>query len=137
MAAVVGDSFWLEGSIPVDDGQWHHLAVVYSGRSQPDGYPDILCYVDGNLDRMTHYGGDARDSRGNIIVNTSTTGPGALPLNLFTDMYSDRKMPPKGALSLAIDELYVFQAALTAQQIAHLFHDNQYDPALADTPPMH
>ncbi len=136
VAAMSFDSFWLEGSIPINDGQWHHLAVVYTGRSQADGDPEVSCYVDGQLDRMTRYALDSppKDANGKIEVNTTCTGPEAVPLTLFTDIYSDRKMPSRGAISLAIDELYVFQSALTAQQITHLFHSNQYDPTLSPTP---
>lgn len=135
IAAVSCDTFWLEGSIPVDDNQWHHHAVVYTGRAMPGGDPEIFCYVDGNLDRMTRYDlgqRTTRDPSGNIIVSTITNGPGAVPLNLFTNMGSDRKTPGT-AIILAIDELYVFQSALSAPQIANLYRSNQYDPSLVPT----
>lgn len=137
VAALSCDTFWIEGSIPIDDGQWHHVAAVYTGRPHSDGTPGIYCYVDGRLDQMTRSeesNKPSRDSQGHVIVDTITTGPEAIPLTLFTDMYSDRKMSPLGTLSLAIDELHVFQSALTAEQVANLYQSNQSDPASSNSP---
>ena len=129
VSAVSCDTLWLEGSTPIDDSNWHHIAVVYTGRSLSTGDPEILCYVDGVPDRMTRNTSEnpPKDSKGAIIFDTVTSGPAAIPLTLFTDMYSDRRMPEPSP-RLSIDELFVIQSALSEQQIGHLIRQNECPP---------
>jgi len=123
------DGFWNEGSTPIDDGRWHHLAVVYSGRSKPDGDPEIYCYVDGQLEPVTRHSSDKApmDSGGNLIVDTDTTSPNAQRLCLFSNPHWGGAFPVHG-FTLAIDELHVFEAALSEHQIHNLYRSNEYHP---------
>lgn len=137
VSAVSCDTLWLEGSIPIDDANWHHIAVVYTGRALATGDPEILCFVDGVLDRMTRntLENPPRDSKGAIIFDTVTSGPKAIPLTLFTDMYSDRRMP-EFSPRLSIDELFVIQFALSEQQISDLMRKNAYEPCREQAGPL-
>ena len=38
---------WFDGETPLNDGSWHHLAVVYHGRDLDNGFPVVAMYVDG------------------------------------------------------------------------------------------
>lgn len=134
VTGVSSDLFWVEGSKPINDGQWHHLAMVYTGKSKPDGDPEIYSYIDGMLEQTKRYESDTatreggrapRDSHGNIVVDTAISGPQAVPLTLFTHLWSDRKQGHEIALS--IDELYVFEAALSGTQVVNLFQYNRYE----------
>ena len=42
-----------DGSTPIDDGQWHHLAIVSHGRSSAEDVPEFTCYVDGRREVMS------------------------------------------------------------------------------------
>lgn len=50
-AVLGGQGF--QGNTRLDDGQWHHLAMVATGRSDGTGTPDFSCYVDGQPEPMS------------------------------------------------------------------------------------
>lgn len=123
------DSFWIEGTTPIDDGKWHHLAVIYTGHSNSEGDPEILCYVDGKPEPVTRHEQVTpfRNSHGEIIFDTITRGQGAIPVTLFTDMYSDRRPAPMSP-TIEIDELHIIQSSLAVKQIGQLMNLNAYRP---------
>lgn len=49
-----------QGNTRLDDGQWHHLAMVATGRSDGTGTPDFSCYVDGQPEPMSRQHGAPR-----------------------------------------------------------------------------
>jgi hypothetical protein len=44
------EEVWLKGTSNINDGQWHHLAVVKQDQNKGDGSTDVRLYVDGTLE---------------------------------------------------------------------------------------
>lgn len=127
----VGLSFgghWMYGKTSISDGQWHHVAFVYTGKhvakGEAKGDPEVKCYVDGRfeeLKRVTNSGLE-RDEQGNIKIDTASASTGASPLTLFGNKLDawtgdDAKRAP-----LSLDELYFFHGALSAEEVRALMH---------------
>jgi len=90
-ATVAGASFgdyFLEGRTPIDDGRWHHFAVVYSGRTRNDGAPEVSCYLDGEPERTNPRlaGPLTTDWRSKLVIDTDITDPASAPLTLFSHL---------------------------------------------------
>lgn len=92
---------YIIGSTPVNDGEWHHIAMVFSNDGSPD-VADTRLYVDGQLEEI-----DSVSSQ--TIDTTSTT------VTIGTDS-QDRYFPG------IIDELRIYPRALTAMELL-----NQYN----------
>ena len=107
------------GTTDLRDDRWHHVAVVMYGGWAADVSTHILLYVDGRLEPTT-----ARALRG---IDTDIQGPGARALafgrNLgFRDgQSSGRDRFFRGCL----DEVHLFDAALTAAQVRALMESNR------------
>lgn len=111
----------------IADGQWHHIAHVYSGRSKSDGDPEVYCYIDGRLEQVSVYVDPRipRDVDGNISIDTVTDSSSAVPLKLFNHLWLTKWEDYK--ISPSIDELFVFEAALSSRQIANLYRWNRHE----------
>ena len=96
------------GSTDIQNGRWHHVAVVFAGGAGLVNH--IRIYVDGKLEPITGF------LRGTVA--TDVTSVSALPLSL--GRYVDTTQPLEGYLRGLIDELYVFKGALTPMQIQEL-----------------
>lgn len=118
---------WYEGTIPLDDGKWHHIAHVYTGRRRPDGGPEVLGYVDGRPESLRLMI-SSQASPGDVHpVETDTASHDAFPLTLFCHLYG----APDGIRNpVEIDELFVFCGAITAEQVENLVRDNRPDRTL-------
>jgi hypothetical protein len=116
---------YLDGTIPIDDGRWHHVAVVYTGGKLPDGTPELTCYLDGRPQTMIPgFRTDvlSPDEPGAFSIRTDQSSPKAKNLTLFPTKWGrkerSRHMP------LSIDELYVFETALSAAEVRTLYQHN-------------
>ena len=99
------------GNTPLWDGEWHHVAVVFANDGTPD-VRDVLIYVDGRLDAQ--FGGDpAPSASGAITINTDIVSQS----ELFIGSSPFVSWPFKGQ----IDEIGVFDRALTATEIKNLY----------------
>jgi hypothetical protein len=118
---------WVYGATRVDDGQWHHVVFVYTGKhlmkGEQKGDPEIRCYVDGRFEELKRYthGGVARDELGDITVDTASKDTGAAPLTLFSNNLGGWAADFAKRADLALDDLYFFQGALTAEEVRALF----------------
>src|SRR5690606_8477249 len=83
------------GTTPLNDGQWHHVAVVYD----PSSTTTVKLYVDGTLDGSGNFSG--------VTVNTSSS-------NFQIGMRVDGVNSFEGD----IDEVRVWNVARTQAQIA-------------------
>lgn len=102
------------GETDLRDGRWHHVVVVFLGGRSVDVATHIRHYIDGRLESVS-----ASKSQ---TINTLLTTPGALPTYIGRRLENDfRDVSFKGAL----DELYVFPAALTPEQIGDLHQRNK------------
>lgn len=118
--------FWTYGTTDLADDRWHHIAHVYTGKSLPDGHPETLTYVDGQFEATSNhsYSELRRDKANNIIVNTDIYRPDSHPLSLLAHSWDENRHGLEYQTSL--DEIFVFSAALTAEQIENLYRHNSY-----------
>jgi ferric-dicitrate binding protein FerR (iron transport regulator) len=101
----------LDGSRNLEDGEWHHLAVVYRG-NRPDGDPDIRFYIDGATEEILPTQPDDRA----IETDTQSERSGAMGIGKY-------ELPETGRnpfLKAALDELHIFAGALDAPEIQRL-----------------
>ena len=106
------------GSTDLRTGRWHHIACVFSGGPDADISTHVRHYVDGRLDPTTA-----------VLprkVDTRITGKNSLPFTLGRRLdQGDHYRTFSGEL----DEVYLFPAALTPEQIEQLYRENK-PPAL-------
>jgi len=95
----------------VDDGQWHHIAVVYYGSMRNDGQPDLGLFVDGQRQEISLKGGRLPLPE----VNTITDAPDSMPL-----LVGKTTTGQKRSFYGQIDELYVVDGALSDETIEKL-----------------
>jgi uncharacterized protein YjdB len=100
---------------PPSSGVWHHLAVVFD-KSQTGGN-QVLFYVDGVLQSATW----------SVYASTNTNNFGNDPLYLFSRAGTDEFD------SGAIDDLRIYNTALTAAQIQQIYNSTKL-VSLAITP---
>jgi ferric-dicitrate binding protein FerR (iron transport regulator) len=101
-------NYFANGTVPIADGNWHHLAVVYRGLDAA-GLPRLESYVDGLPDPLLPVGDDA--------TGISTAGMQGQNGGLSIGRY---ELPAAGAnryLAGAIDELRVHAGALDPEEI--------------------
>jgi len=130
VAGVSFGAYYIDGTTPIDDDQWHHFAVVYRGGTLPSGEPELTCYLDGRQESMARFpikdflsaSGNPKDG---LTVDTKTSESRSIPLTLFARGWSGDQR--RSNVNLAIDELYVFEAALTESQIISLYRYNRFD----------
>ncbi len=131
VAGVSFGAYFIDSATPIDDDEWHHFAVVYRGGTLPSGEPELTCYLDGRPESMVQFPikdffAISGNPKGGLSVDTKTSDPWSIPLTLFPRGWcGDQRMTN---MNLAIDELYVFEAALAEKQIKSLYRYNRFDP---------
>jgi len=104
------------GETDLRDNRWHHVAIVFDGDAGNDDgnlATSTRLYVDGVRERIAH------DRFG--TVDTDVTGPGVHPVTFGSNLNMSGK---DRYLRGAIDEAYIFDAALNADAIRHLMTTN-------------
>ena len=105
------------GSTPVRDGQWHHLAVVFSPKTkgEKDGM-QLRQYIDGRLENSfaKHHG-----KRPKSAEKLTASADGALWIGRAAGRSG------AGQFRGTIDELFVADTALSPQEIRHLMRENK------------
>ena len=107
------------GSTSVRDGQWHHIAVVFSPRTKSgkkDTGMQLRQYIDGRLENSfaKHHGKRAKSAE-----KLTASDDGALWIGRAAGRSG------AGQFRGTIDELFVADAALSPQEIRHLMRENQ------------
>ena len=97
----------VNGTIPVDDGQWHHIAAVYDGSM-------FSLYVDGQLDASAPATGD----------------PTQYTSHTYNIWLGDAQDSTGYEFDGFMDEVRIYSYALSASQIASLYN-NSFDANLA------
>ncbi|BCX49369.1 hypothetical protein HAHE_32770 [Haloferula helveola] len=95
------------GETDLRDGEWHHVAVVLGGSTDPDNGMGVTLYVDGVVE--TASGTRAGDP--DTVLGTDEDS--WLSIGRFFDVDD----PHRGTLRGDIDELYIFSAALAPEGI--------------------
>ncbi|MGE9270699.1 MAG: LamG-like jellyroll fold domain-containing protein, partial [Verrucomicrobiales bacterium] len=112
VAQVTGDGFgYRVKGHRLDDGVWHHIAVVYYGMVRQDGQPELSIFVDGKRQEK-FFGGKRLSLR---EVNTVTDASDSMPLLIGKSTTSQAR-----SFYGDIDELYVVEGALSDESVAKL-----------------
>jgi len=120
------------GKTNINDGEWHHVVSVFMGGEDSDIATHVKHYVDGRL-----------ENRGSMIsrrVDTATTNTpeknfplvightiqeaGASSLEQFLTLCRNGRVR-FNTLNADLDELYVFNVALTPEEILRLMEENK------------
>ena len=102
------------GSTDLRDGRWHHVVSVFTGGEHADAATHIRHYVDGRFEGVSACRQQAIDTE----VDTAKSIPAVIGKYLHP---TDKSF---GTFHGSIDELYVFNAALTPAQILQLQQTN-------------
>jgi ferric-dicitrate binding protein FerR (iron transport regulator) len=105
-----GDGY-LIGTTDLRDGLWHHLTVVFLGGIGSDVASHVKLYVDGRLETLS--------GRKSQFIRTDTESPQAIALTLGRWLGN---WPGKEPFFFngSLDEIFVFEDALTPAQVAKL-----------------
>lgn len=106
------------GSTDLRDGRWHHVASVFTGGRNADAATHIRHYVDGRLEGISAYRSQ--------LINTNA-GP-QTPIPAMIGRYLQQGNKDFQSFNGSIDELYLFNAALTPAQILSLRDSNTPPP---------
>lgn len=107
------------GSTDLRDGKWHHIAVVMYPGSNPDVGKHVLLYVDGALDEVSQ-----RALR-EIDTEIGNADHGVwLGRNVSHDGRKDRR-EDGGFFRGSLDEVFIFGAALSSEEVRQLMKTNQ------------
>lgn len=101
---------WIDGSVHLADGKWHHVAISESREIDKDGYPLVRFYVDGEEDTGTR--------RNHEVAFPVKTLPG-VPLSI--GWTSDTRNLP-----WTIDELYLVEGELHRDAIRKLMNAGEF-----------
>jgi ferric-dicitrate binding protein FerR (iron transport regulator) len=105
-----GDGYVI-GTTDLRDGLWHHLAAVYLGGTDSDVASHVKIYVDGRLETLS--------GRRSQFIRTDTESPQAIAVTLGRWLaYQPGKAP--FCFRGSLDEIHIFEDALTPDQITHL-----------------
>ncbi|MGD8174428.1 LamG-like jellyroll fold domain-containing protein [Marinimicrobium sp. ARAG 43.8] len=107
------------GTTDLRDGRWHHVAIVLFGGDNADLSTHVLMYIDGKLERSS----DKSIAR----VFTDLSHPKSKPLMMgrniaFDDLNNTEKV--NRFFRGAVDEVFIFDTALTQQDIVKLMRTN-------------
>lgn len=119
---------WLQSSSRIDDGAWHHVAVVLDHYS-PGSWPSVKLYLDGKVDTLTPR------------IPEEVNG-GAAPLDTFdTIIHHPRSLPltfgsfgnPSSVNSFqgCLDEVVITPGILDESQVHALLEGRLHDSGLA------
>lgn len=102
------------GSTPLNDNQWHHIACVWNPSKYPGAQGELTAYIDGKREPF-------RVSNSSVNADTDTTRD-ATSLVIGATMIPERG--EYATLKGCIDELFIIEGALTAQEISRLMETN-------------
>lgn len=105
---------FVTGSTDLRDGRWHHVVSVFQGDNGQHISSQIRHYVDGKLEAVSGYNDE------DAQINTSG---GYKPL--LIGRYLDFHHPVFKGVKAWMDEFYLFEAALTPEQINNLYLHNK------------
>lgn len=89
------------GRTPLDDGAWHHLALIVGGPGARPGEPGFSCLLDGRPDTMTR--GAADMAPVGLAATHRGGAPAAFPLTMLADAPRRERLDQDLTLALARD----------------------------------
>lgn len=118
------------GETRLNDGEWHHIVSVFTGGTNADAGAHVLQYVDGRLQKRKQTMSRRVDTITNqenafpLIIGAAIEVPGPSNLNKMRDLH-ERGVSYVNTFHGLIDELYVFDDALTPEEIVRLMEKNE------------
>lgn len=111
------------GTTDLRDERWHHCAVVMYGGHRPDISTHVLLYVDGELEPSL------TKAVREIRTDTDSRAAHGIWMGRPLSIWPDRK---SGDLFFHgwLDEVFVFDQALSQEQIRQLMKENRLTPAV-------
>lgn len=105
------------GTTDLRDDQWHHVAVVLYKASRPDVGKHVILYLDGKVEPI---------SKRSLGVVETKVGDGSHGAWLGRNITSQKVAHPNwGYFRGAIDELFIFEGALSQAEIQRLMKNNR------------
>lgn len=134
VGATLGGVWW-RGTTPIDDGRWHHHAVVHTGRHLANGDPEVICFLDGRQETLVRSDEASAmpGADGKIPVTLETRGPEAAPVTFFASNKWRGQANPHDA-RISLDEVFLIEGILDPGQIRHLIEANQFPNPNHDAP---
>ena len=109
----------------VHDGGWHHLAWVYHGGDPSDESPPITFYFNGEPQQLVRDADTTgATSESGDSVNTRLQNPLVIGNRLF---HREGEAPATSVFVGELDELYLFEGAVTQKTVTGLFTRNRID----------
>ena len=99
---------YIYGATPVNDGTWHHIAVVLNSDGTPT-ISEVLLYVDGQLETVAGVSNEpiytAADQ--NVVIGVYTNGTG----RFFKGLIDDVRIYNKALSGVQIEQLFTMEGA--------------------------
>ncbi|GAA5497052.1 hypothetical protein Rhal01_03240 [Rubritalea halochordaticola] len=114
--------------VVLDDDQWHHVAVIYTGESDEKGLPVLKLYLDGVAVPITDSNVTSweklLDAQGRVMVKTLEKSPMSVGARLSRE--ADESYHQEGFLRAGIDELYVVEGVVDEETVLSLMKQNTF-----------
>ncbi|BDS05179.1 hypothetical protein NT6N_02190 [Oceaniferula spumae] len=125
------NQFWYVGTTQLNDGDWHHVAASYMGRSDENGLPAVDIYIDGQLETCNF---KATDKGLPVEVDTLTAknSPFATPLTFGSSLETDRGQ--RRFFRGELDEIFLIEGSISAAQVQCLYRKNSLPDELEVKP---
>lgn len=108
-----GGNFWFDGTTDLKDGQWHHVAVTFSGKRRPDNSPDISIYIDGKPESLTNR--SLAPNKKDAFPYTETKRTNSCPLRIGKGVGNYQHTFPG-----LLDELIIYDGVLSEKSLQKL-----------------
>ncbi|MEP2775883.1 MAG: LamG-like jellyroll fold domain-containing protein [Luteolibacter sp.] len=107
------------GSTDLRDGKWHHIGVVMYGGSQPNVGTHVILYVDGELEKIP------RRALQEVRTEIDEAEHGVWLGRNSSFRETGQKHPLGKFFRGGLDELYIFDAALSQSEVQSLMRKHQ------------
>ena len=104
------------GSQNVLDGQWHHIACVFTGEVTATGEVEVRHFIDGERAVTTW-------ATMGVGVDTQV---GSKPSTRLRLAFDGKMSGGPGNVPVMVDELFIIRSALSDAQIKNLFQENRF-----------
>lgn len=104
---------WIDGSVDLADGRWHHVAICESRELDEEGLPKVRFYVDGREDPATRANEAA-------LLPIETRHGVPLSIGCNTEERHPNGVLEQRSLRGSIDELFLFEGELSAEGVRSL-----------------
>ncbi len=129
VAYVTFGRWWRHGGTNLADGNWHCIAVTYSGGLGQDRLPDVRLYVDGAEESCQSVDHRNKNRAQPPQIDTKTDHSRSTPLIMGKSQERLRSADgvPHRYFGGEIDELYIFEGVLGPDEIRRLSETVRFD----------